>query len=145
MLFFICDDNDNVNEFIRDKINEKYKTEIEANLFNDPDELIEYIKGGTIPDAIIMDICYENANGIACLREISGFIKNVPVIFITGYMEYCQDIFLGFKPWGLLTKPIDEEKLYYHIDNLVKQYDSKFRTEENPCITCAIRAYLKNT
>ena len=128
MLFFICDDNCEVNDFIRNKIAEKYGNSVETLLFTDAVKLIEYIKEEHIPDVIIMDICFENANGIACLREISDLIENIPVIFITGYMEYCQDIFLGFKPWGLLTKPIDEEKLYYHTDNLVTQYDGKYRT-----------------
>lgn len=125
MLFFICDDNSDINSFIRDKIYERYGKAVDTVLFTDANVLTEYITNEKTPDAIIMDICVANVNGITSLKGIKNKIKNTPVIFITGYMEYCQDIFFDFNPWGLLTKPIDEEKLYYHIDNLVAQYKRK--------------------
>ncbi len=127
MLFFICDDNQEINSFIQNKISERHGKTVETVLFTDANKLTDYILNKKAPDVIIMDICLENANGITCLKKIKNHIKNIPVIFITGYMEYCQDIFLDFRPWGLLTKPIDEEKLYYHIDNLVDQYKRKNR------------------
>ena len=45
-----------------------------------------------------MDIVLGDNNGIDELRKLSKYLRGVPVIFVTGYTEYCQDIFIDFSP-----------------------------------------------
>lgn len=125
MLIAICDDNPNITNYIKNEINKIYHAGIETIMFESAGELTKYVKSNRKPDAIFMDICLEDENGIDVLRRTRKYILEVPVIFITGYTEYCQDIFIDFKPWGLLVKPIDNYKLEYYIKKLYDIYGDK--------------------
>lgn len=125
MLIAICDDDRNITKYIKNEINKIYPAGIETIMFESASELTKYVKSNRKPDAIFMDICLEDENGIDVLRRTRKYILDVPVIFITGYTEYCQDIFIDFKPWGLLVKPIDSHKLEYYIKKLYEIYGDK--------------------
>lgn len=120
----ICDDDYQLCMYLKKLIINKYNNFVSVHIFNSTQDMIKNIENKQLPNAILMDICVGNDNGINSLKEISKLVKNIPVIFITGYTEYCQDIFIGFTPWGLLTKPIDEEKLFYHLNKVIECYKS---------------------
>ena len=124
MLVMICDDDINIANYIKSLIEKNYDENIKVNTYNTVDELEHSIFNKEIPNAIIMDICVEKSNGIDALKKVRKYIPRTPVIFITGYTEYCQDIFIDFNPFGLLTKPIDSQKLYFYIDKIISQYKS---------------------
>ncbi|MEE0859405.1 MAG: LytTR family DNA-binding domain-containing protein [Acutalibacteraceae bacterium] len=125
MLFAVCDDDKNIANYIKNQITKIHPTTTEIVIFNSASELTDYVKHSRQPNAIFMDICLNNENGINELRKVSKHILDVPVIFITGYTEYSQDIFIDFKPWGLLLKPIDNNKLEYYIKKLYSLYGNK--------------------
>ena len=129
MLFLICDDKKQITDYIETAINNKYHNQVKTITFTSASEAVKYITNVKIPDAVIIDICVGEENGIAAIKNISDIIKKTPVIFITGYYEYCQDIFLNFKPFALITKPIDENKILYHIDKIIRR-----KLEENKAI-----------
>ncbi len=122
MLFAVCDDDSKITDYIKNKLDYITDVKIETILFHSLSEMTGSICKNKIPDAIFMDICVGKENGIDALKNLSHQIFNTPVIFITGYPEFCQDIFIDFKPWGLLTKPIDDHKLLYYINKLVYSY-----------------------
>ena len=122
MVIAVCDDDKKITDYIGSVINKKFGNQILIKSYNFLNDLETSIFKNEIPDAIIMDICVEKDNGIEMLRKIREQILTVPVIFITGYTEYCQDIFIDFNPWGLLTKPIDKDKLFYYIDKIINYY-----------------------
>lgn len=120
----ICDDDINIANYIKSLIEKNYDENIKVNTYNTVDKLEHSIFNKEIPNAIIMDICVKKSNGIDALKKVRKYIPRTPVIFITGYTEYCQDIFIDFNPFGLLTKPIDSQKLYFYIDKIISQYKS---------------------
>ncbi len=122
MVIAVCDDDKKITDYIGSVINKKFGNQILIKSYNFLNDLETSIFKNEIPDAIIMDICVKKDNGIEMLRKIREQILTVPVIFITGYTEYCQDIFIDFNPWGLLTKPIDKDKLFYYIDKIINYY-----------------------
>lgn len=125
MLFAICDDDNNVACYIKNKISKICPASTEIVIFNSASELTDYVINKRAPNAIFMDICLDNENGIDAIKKRGNHIIDIPVIFITGYTEYCQDIFIDFKPWGLLVKPIDNDKLEYYINKLYDIYGNR--------------------
>ena len=118
MVFAVCDDNIETQEILKNALQKRYSEACECVCFNESEELKLYIENKRLPDCIIMDICIGDKNGISELRKIRQRLSNLPVIFITGYPEYCQDIFIDFTPFGLLTKPVALDKLYYYADRI---------------------------
>lgn len=94
----ICDDDYQLCMYLKKLIINKYNNFVSVHIFNSTQDMIKNIENKQLPNAILMDICVGNDNGINSLKEISKLVKNIPVIFITGYTEYCQDIFIGFTP-----------------------------------------------
>lgn len=123
MIIAICDDDKKITDYIESSINSEFGKQIHTKSFNVLKDLENAILKNEIPDTIIMDICVKEENGIDTLRKIRKYIPNIPVIFITGYTEYCQDIFIDFNPWGLLTKPIDNKVLFYYINKIINQFN----------------------
>ena len=123
MLMAVCDDDRTITDYIKLLIDTEFGTNIQTKIYNSVDDLESSILKNEIPDAIIMDICIKNENGLEMLKRVRKHIPTTPVIFITGYLEYCQDIFIDFNPWGLITKPIDKNKLCYHINKILKYYN----------------------
>lgn len=123
MIFALCDDDKKVIDFLSDAIYNRYGDFIEVVKFTSARKMMKSFAEKQMPDAILTDICIGDENGIQIMKKHNDMVSNIPVIFITSHFEYCQDIFLGFNPWGLLTKPIDKEKLYYHIDKIIQRFD----------------------
>lgn len=125
MIFAICDDNTEIQTVIKNALQKRYGSDCECICFNETDKLRLYIENKKVPDCIIMDICMGDKNGINELKKIQQSITDSSVVFITGYPEYCQDIFIDFNPFGLLTKPINFDKLYYYTDRIAADADQK--------------------
>ena len=124
MLVMICDDDINIANYIKSLIESNYKENIKIKTYSTVKELENSIFNKETPNAIILDICVESNNGIESAKNIRKYIPNTPVIFLTGYIEYCQDIFINFNPFGLLTKPIDKQKLFFYIDKINSYYNT---------------------
>lgn len=125
MLFAVCDDDNNITGYIKNKLDSIKDVKTETVVYNSVSELTDAILDNNTPDAIFMDICVGKYNGIDELKKIKHKLINTPVIFITGYPEFCQDIFIDFKPWGLLTKPIDDEKFMYYVNKIIYSQHNK--------------------
>ena len=120
MLVAVCDDDRTITDYIKLLIDTEFRDIIQTKIYDSASDLESSILKNEIPDAIIIDICIKNENGLEMLKRVREHIPTTPVIFITGYLEYCSDIFIDFNPWGLITKPIDKNKLFYHINKILK-------------------------
>lgn len=123
MLVAVCDYDRTITDYIKLLIDTEFRDIIQTKIYDSASDLESSILKNEIPDAIIIDICIKNENGLEMLKRVREHIPTTPVIFITGYLEYCSDIFIDFNPWGLITKPIDKNKLCYHINKILKYYN----------------------
>ena len=136
MNIIVCDDNTLVCESLVCDIKNIDAT-INIITFKSCFAVYEYLNdnGNDIQiDAILMDIEFpHDLNGIDYSHEIFKKFPNIKILFISGFTEkYVEDMFLGmpnFKPYAILKKPIDLNKLKTHIDNL--KTDHSIKSKEN--------------
>jgi DNA-binding LytR/AlgR family response regulator len=67
-------------------------------------------------DIVFMDIVLGKENGIDMCANLIKRLSYLKVVFITGYIEYVEDIF-NIEPFALLVKPINTDKL----ENILKK------------------------
>ena len=69
---------------------------------------------------ILLDIEMGEMDGVTLAKEIRKTNKEVPIIFITGYMEYISD---GYDVEALhyLLKPVSEEKLFAVLNRAMEK------------------------
>lgn len=119
MQIYVCDDENIICSRLKEIIAENYP-DIETETFQDVLSLKNALNNSLdSPILVLMDICLDDDNGIDFIKSIRKKVLDIPVVFITGYTEYCQNIFMEFRPFGLLTKPIDEAKLCYYINKAI--------------------------
>lgn len=121
----ICDDDKRILSQLEDIIKEKFK-DIFVELFLEPLELEEYIKNPETRqiDILIMDIVFKNDNGINIAKSIQQRFPKLPLIYLTGYIDYARDIFES-DPIYFLVKPIKKDKLYDAIYRAIEKCDIK--------------------
>ncbi len=120
MQMIVCDDDMQITDFIKDIIIKQFP-EIEVIIFHSGKEMVEHITRKEIPDIIISDICLGEEDGIEALKQVQDRLQYTKIIFFTGFFNRCQDIFINFKPYGLLTKPIKEENLKYYLKKIMEE------------------------
>ena len=67
------------------------------------------------PDIVLMDVLLGKENGIELAKEMFSRGSGVAVIFVTGYIEYCTDVYETDHIYFLL-KPIQDEQLRHALD-----------------------------
>lgn len=114
----ICDDNSSVCAFLKERIAAQYDNAHSVDVFDSP-ELLQGVAGTRDYDLIFLDIVFEGRaeNGIDISRDIVSGFPQSRIVYITSYvMEFVNEIFSGTMPYGFITKPPDEQKLFYYID-----------------------------
>ena len=114
----ICDDDIKIIEelekqlvYVNENCGEKKELVIEK--FNSSILLLEYIENsGEKLDLIFMDIVYGRDNGIEIGEKVLEKQKNVKIIFITGYINYVEDIF-NIVPFAILIKPFTKDRVMW--------------------------------
>ena len=125
MRVLLCDDEASTLLFLEKNIHSHYGNRHTIVSFSDAASLHRY---NGEADLLLMDIKLCEENGI---EQAILFTKKHPktkVIFISGYpAEYYEEIFNGIRPYAFLCKPIREERLFQHIDDI-----QKLLTEHEP-------------
>lgn len=67
------------------------------------------------PDIVLMDVLLGKENGIELAKEMFPRGSGVAVIFITGYIEYCTDVYEAEHIYFLL-KPVQPDQLRRALD-----------------------------
>ena len=113
MNIWICDDDSITAEELRKRITEYREISPVVRLFQSGKELIDSINAGkSDADVILMDIEMGEENGVEISSEITELLSDIKIIFVTGYRdEYVEKLFLQVKPFGILSKPVDNDVL----------------------------------
>ena len=124
MKIVICDDNGAILTEIRQMLRTFYADEVNIKTTMLPENLLaEWQKyPNRVADIVLMDIeyPYSSKNGIDIAGEIQTRYPGVKVVFITGQINYAQDIF-AVEPISFIVKPIESRRLKIAIDKAREQ------------------------
>ncbi|MBT2696669.1 response regulator [Bacillus sp. ISL-40] len=86
---------------------------------NSGTKAIQYLKKHAV-EPVLMDVMMPEKNGWETVKEIRTF-SNVPIVMLTARDQF-PDIISSVENGanGHLTKPINEEQLLFHIENLIE-------------------------
>ncbi|MGN0560195.1 MAG: LytR/AlgR family response regulator transcription factor [Candidatus Fimenecus sp.] len=125
MYIVVCDDDPKVLKYLCAVLHTEFHntcTVSGAASFSEIQTLLET----TVPqiDVLIMDILLREENGIDVAYYLTQRFPNMKTIFITGYNEYVEEIFLRVKPYAYLAKPVCNERLFTHIRSILSEREN---------------------
>lgn len=128
MNIWICDDDRNIAVDLKKRIAGYAEFLCDITLFSSGREMAKKIKAENCgPDVLLMDIEIGNENGVEISAEISRLSPDSKIIFVTGYRdEYVEKMFLLVKPFGILSKPVDDDilrELLMQAENMKEKND----------------------
>lgn len=68
-------------------------------------------------DCLITDISMPQMNGAELVTYLRGEENQIPVFFITGYMDYSREVLNSFRPKAVIFKPFDIEEAALLVKN----------------------------
>ena len=110
----ICDDDSAFAKSLAEQVRYYFKNACEISIFENADAL-RSADFRSPPDLALMDIQLDTDSGIALAREVFPSGSGTAVIFITGYIEFCTDVYEASHVYFLL-KPLQPEKLYKALE-----------------------------
>lgn len=112
----ICDDSRSAIAECRRHLEQFLRTKISHYMireYEDPTELLQSLQEGREElDVLFLDVCMEGKNGIEVAREINSMQKNMQIVFLSNYVEYCTDVY-------------DVEHFYFVLKVHLEQYLEK--------------------
>ncbi len=124
----ICDDEKQVCEWLKNKIQKRYPNAV-IYCYQTGQELIEY-DWTTYPDILFLDIQMPQINGIELAQSLRKKGWKTSIIFVTAYTDYVFDAF-DVRAFHYLVKPVLEEKLDVVLDSAIKQVESFHIVDNN--------------
>ncbi|TNE54693.1 MAG: response regulator [Bacteroidetes bacterium] len=113
------------NEVIRFLLENYLAAHFEVSTCPDGIALLENLKRGELPDAIIADVNMPNMDGWELLQNLktSMLLRNIPVIILSGLEKSQERVrFLKSGASDFLTKPFNPEELLIKIQNLTLKH-----------------------
>lgn len=136
MRIAICDDEKNVREYIKEKIN-IFDKDIEVICFEKGEDIITFDDGF---DILFLDIQMPGMNGMDIARTLRKENESLIIIFVTALEEY---VFKAFDvgAFNYLLKPLDKVKLLevlnkavLHVKNMEKTSKASNKKERTMLI-----------
>ena len=123
----ICDDEKNIRELIKGKIEKQYP---EANIIfysSGEDVLLsdEHI------DILFLDIQMQGKNGMETARELRKKDKKIIIIFVTAVEEYVFQAF-DVGAFHYIVKPINDTKFTEVLHRAIEEWNAKQPTNQEP-------------
>lgn len=120
----ICDDSSAFLHQIKFMIDhwDDAPRNIATECFGDGDALILAHSRNPF-DIILLDVVMPMLNGMDTARELRQEDKNVKIVFLTASAEYAVDSYT-VKASNYLLKPIEPEKLFACLDELISEINS---------------------
>ncbi len=116
---FICDDDENITDYLKFFLMKHYGDSVSVSAFSGCLALIGMVQMNEhVPDILIMDINLRDGNGIETIKEIQAEYPQIKVIYLTGILQYATEIFQT-SPTYFLTKPINENKLADAVEKAI--------------------------
>ncbi|GAB0171171.1 LytTR family DNA-binding domain-containing protein [Lysinibacillus sp. CTST325] len=117
----ICDDIPQMADAVEELLIQYNQKLFESNVFYYPEKLIRHMKK-TEFDLFILDIEFPNTTGIDLAEIIRQNNLNVPIIFLTNYREYMEDVF-KVHTFDFIIKPVTKENLFPVLDRVTRYLD----------------------
>lgn len=112
----ICDDHPSLTEQINDLLVEYDPSLFETYTYYNPKKLIEQLEHETF-DCFILDIEMDKMNGVELAKIIRDKEILSPIVFLTSYKEYMEEVF-QVQTFDYLLKPIDKERFFQVLGKL---------------------------
>ncbi|MFB7158351.1 LytR/AlgR family response regulator transcription factor [Lysinibacillus sp. NPDC056232] len=117
----ICDDIPQMADAVEELLIQYNQELFESNVFYYPEKLIRHMKKAEF-DLFILDIEFPNTTGIDLAEIIRQNNLNVPIIFLTNYREYMEDVF-KVQTFDYIIKPVTKENLFPVLDRVTRYLD----------------------
>ncbi len=128
----ICDDDaefcSNTAKCVRSFFSD-VETDCIIRSFNDVSALDDSIKSGTEYDLLLLDIFFDDENGMSYAKEFRRNNQNTDIIFITTAKEYAIESF-DVDPIYYILKPLGSDKLEEALNRYMKKH-----MMDNVCFT----------
>ncbi len=115
MKILVADDEqyalDNMVKVIRE-----VKEDADIIAFNEPEDVVEYIKDNSI-DVAFLDIEMGSMTGIEVAKQIKMYYPKVNIVFVTAYDQYMAQA-IQLRMSGYVEKPATKEKIRIELEDL---------------------------
>lgn len=125
----VCEDEKEVREQLCSLVRECMGEQIVLTEYVEGVDLIDEWNGAgrQLQDIILMDIRFQDEDGISVVRKIHMKYPFAYVIFVTGYLEYATEIFEA-DPVYFLVKPVNRQKMELALKRAVACVEKNCRT-----------------
>ena len=119
----ICDDEKEIREMIKDKVQMLYP-KAEVSLYASGEQLL----AGELPDILLLDIQLLGKSGIETAEELRQIDKQLIIIFVTAIEDYVFQAF-DVDAFHYLVKPFSDEKFTQVLQKAAEQFADRKKTE----------------
>lgn len=120
-LLFICDDDPVFAAFLAEQIRTVFPSSCQIETFCSAQDFSAAVSAKQ-PDIALLDIELGPDNGISLVKELFPASSNTQVIYITGYAEYCTDVYETEHIYFLL-KPLKLPELQRALSKAVERLE----------------------
>lgn len=114
----ICDDIPRMTSDVEKILNEYNPDMFNVLTYYSPNKLIKDLHQNTF-DFFILDIELSDQSGIDLARLIRREDANVPIIFLTNYSEYMEDVF-QVQTFDYIIKPATTSNIFPVLDKVIR-------------------------
>jgi DNA-binding response OmpR family regulator len=109
----LVDDDQDLAEIFRESLMDlSFKVTIAGSGL----QALELFKQNTY-DGVISDVMMPQMSGVELVSHLRQLKNQVPVYFITGYLDYSRETLNSLKPRAIIFKPFDVEEAAMLIKN----------------------------
>lgn len=133
----VCVEQSELSGYIRQLLEAQYAGEICIHHYADAQELAaDYSVGRTrnVADILLMDLDSNGIDGIDVVAGIQERFSQLKVIFISGHLEYAEEIF-RVNPNNFLVKPIAPTRFLAAVERARKQLEQ----EDKDCFVITVK------
>lgn len=120
-LVYICDDDPAFAAFLTEQVQAVFPYPCQIERFHSAQALSAAVSAER-PDIALLDIELGSDNGISLAKQLFPASSNTQVIYITGYAEYCTDVYETEHIYFLL-KPLKLPELQRALSKAVKHLE----------------------
>ncbi|TFJ76090.1 LytR/AlgR family response regulator transcription factor [Carnobacterium maltaromaticum] len=131
----ICDDIPQMAHAVEELLVQYDQKLFDSNIFYYPKKLLKDMES-TEFDLFILDIEFPETTGIDLAKNIRQKNANVPIIFLTNYREYMEEVF-KVQTFDYIIKPVTKKILFPVLDQVVNYLgvtDAKFTFSYNKIV-----------
>ena len=112
----LCEDNPEHGRLLEELVRRERTDPAEFTLCGSVSQLEQELECHGWPDILLMDIRLgEEADGIETVKRLAPEASGTQVIYVTGYIEYCTEVY-ETEHVSFLTKPVQAQELRRALD-----------------------------